>query len=560
MRIIYCLALLWPMMGAAKTTWLVVDQFGYLPKAPKVAVLRTPVVGFDAQDRRLPLKGPYRLVRGDELVGVFQAKAFQNAQVDPGSGDITSHIDFTSVEKPGTYFFTDGHGRRSMSFQIDSHVYHPVLAKAVATFVYQRSGMDKAPPLVEPRYADGPSHLMERQCLPYDGKGKVRDLSGGHYDAGDFNKYTNFAAKVWVLLLRAYGKHEDLLLDLKKDLDYALEFFEKMQTKKGGMLSIVAAETTSPPSAAQRPCRYGPVSSSASYSGAWVFAEAAFLAKDPKDRQRYLKRAELAYRFASEHPSVRFYNNDKEHGTEGLGYGQQELSERELLMRQVAAALSLKALRVSVPFDQKAFFAMMPPQNLEERQLLGQLSEGSKEAKAFDQRVRDRFLDSDPYLASLEGSYWGSNQLRAAYGAYFLEQGLKKRAAGYLHSLHGVNPLGLVYLSRMEAWGAERSVKHIFHGWFSKESGLPPPPGFLVGGPNQTFRLPACCPAACGGELGCQKADLTPPLGQPPLKSYLDFHNPYPQNSWQVSEPSTFYQAHYIAFLASLIEAFKTEE
>ena len=65
--------------------------------------------------------------------------------------------------------------------------------------------------------------------------------------------------------------------------------------------------------------------------------------------------------------------------------------------------------------------------------------------------------------------------------------------AAYLHYLHGVNPLGKVYLSNMARIGAENSVDQFFHSWFADGSArgtasatrtYGPPPGFLVGGPN----------------------------------------------------------------------------
>jgi len=65
-------------------------------------------------------------------------------------------------------------------------------------------------------------------------------------------------------------------------------------------------------------------------------------------------------------------------------------------------------------------------------------------------------------------------------------------AMGYLHYLHGVNPLGFVYLTNMKSAGASHSANTMFHNWFAystrweRASGaMPgPPPGYLVGGPN----------------------------------------------------------------------------
>ena len=43
---------------------------------------------------------------------------------------------------------------------------------------------------------------------------------------------------------------------------------------------------------------------------------------------------------------------------------------------------------------------------------------------------------------------------------------------------------------------------------------------------------------------------LTPPLGQPPMKSYLQFNDGWPANSWEITENSNGYQVQYIRLLA----------
>jgi hypothetical protein len=131
-------------------------------------------------------------------------------------------------------------------------------------------------------------------------------------------------------------------------------------------------------------------------------------------------------------------------------------------------------------------------------------------------------------------------------------------AADYLHYLHGVNPLGKVYLSNMGAFGASNSVDRFFHSWFadgsrwSSVSGSPngPPPGYLVGGPNQHYSWEAGCPQlnpACGIVMP------SPPAGQPPQKSYKDFNTSWPIDSWSVTEPDLLYQVAYIRLLSKFV-------
>jgi hypothetical protein len=109
---------------------------------------------------------------------------------------------------------------------------------------------------------------------------------------------------------------------------------------------------------------------------------------------------------------------------------------------------------------------------------------------------------------------WGSNKgkamqarlyhLVAMYGEdpILSDAGLAA-ALEYAHYLHGVNPLGLVYLTNMTPAGASHFAKTMFHSWFAYGTRwqqvaeqLPgPPPGFLVGGPNPQFSVDACCRA-----------------------------------------------------------------
>ncbi len=108
---------------------------------------------------------------------------------------------------------------------------------------------------------------------------------------------------------------------------------------------------------------------------------------------------------------------------------------------------------------------------------------------------------------------WGSNQTKSSMGNLFTaavvhgldsatDADFMRAAARYIHYLHGVNPLSLVYLSNMNEHGAENSVNEFYHTWFADKSAAwdrvgtstyGPPPGFLTGGPNPTYSWDACC-------------------------------------------------------------------
>ncbi|NHZ65813.1 glycoside hydrolase family 9 protein [Massilia genomosp. 1] len=111
----------------------------------------------------------------------------------------------------------------------------------------------------------------------------------------------------------------------------------------------------------------------------------------------------------------------------------------------------------------------------------------------------------------------------------------------------------------MGGLGASNPVDQFYHTWFVhgsakwdsvKDSTYGPPPGLLVGGPNPGYHWENACPAVhplCGAQ------SPTPPTGQPPQKSYVDFNDSWPLNSWEVTENSNGYQSAYIRLLSRFV-------
>jgi endoglucanase len=88
--------------------------------------------------------------------------------------------------------------------------------------------------------------------------------------------------------------------------------------------------------------------------------------------------------------------------------------------------------------------------------------------------------NQDPYLAYMPQYTWGSNSVQANTGDFLAEVVVHKldaanadvmRAASrFVHYLHGTNPLSLVYLTNMGAYGAENGATQIFHTWLADGS------------------------------------------------------------------------------------------
>src|SRR5690606_32653136 len=133
------------------------------------------------------------------------------------AGDKAWWFDFSSVSKPGTYAVVDKTNNvRSPGFKIGADIYQPVLKHAMRSFYYQRAGKPKEAPYAEAGWTDAASHGQDKQARLFSDKNNTateRDLSGGWYDAGDYNKYTSWHANYLVALLHAYMEKPEAWTD-----------------------------------------------------------------------------------------------------------------------------------------------------------------------------------------------------------------------------------------------------------------------------------------------------------------------------------------------------------
>ena len=598
-----------------------VDQFGYLPGQQKIAVLRDPVTGFDNTEAFEP-GATLRVVNTANNAVAFtgSATAWNGGATDASSGDRAWLFDFSSVTAAGSYEILDvDRNVRSARFDIGANVYRPVLVQAVRTFFYQRAGHAKATPFAGAGWVDAASHLgplQDANARRYDAAQDAsteRDLRGGWYDAGDYNKYTSWTSEYIVGLLHAYTENPGIwtddfnipesgngVPDLLDEVKWGVDHLVRLQNDDGSVLSIVGMAHASPPSSATGPSVYGRASTSATLSAAAAYAQAArvFGALNTPAFNTYTAglrtRAQDAWAWAVANPAVIFRNNDQAAGTAGLGAGQQEVDDAGRETKRLVAAVYLFALTgeatyrdyVDANYTRAPMFASfwLSPFSAGVTQPLLFYASLPGATPAVATAIKDRYVSlwdgadgwgavatrRDPYGAFITDYTWGSSSVKALAGSMFVDQatyGLGTRAAAakmdagaaYLHYLHGVNPLGKVYLSNMGAYGAEDSVDQFYHSWFADGSALwdsvsgstfGPPPGFVVGGPNPSYNWDDRCPgvsAACGGAV------LSPPRGQPAQKSYLDFNTSWPLNSWSVTENSNGYQTNYIRLLARYV-------
>lgn len=606
---------------SAQTPPIIVDQFGYLPALDKIAIIKDPKVGFDSRLSFSPGQR-YAVVNRStgQVVYTGQPVPWKNGKIDESSGDRIWHFDFSTVRTPGRYVIRDIDRRvDSFEFEISSAVYTPVLKTAFKTMYLQRAGFEKRAPFAPRGFSDRASHLGQGQ----DSEARLfnrmndpstqRDLRGGWYDAGDYNKYTGWTAEYIVSLLGAYLENPSVwsddfgipesgngVSDLLDEVKWGLDWLERMQNRDGAMLSVMGLSEGSPPSSAKDPSRYGPPNSSATISSAGAFAMAAKVYRNvpgyEAHAKRYRSRADKAWRWVEANPRVKFWNNDPRSNSEGLAAGQQEVEADRMANKTLIAAVHMSAMTGDSYFNgviERLYASVKPmdastPNGYEANMAFDMLYYARQPStpKRFAARIRQDYAThllggyngwpvvaakEDPYGAYVDGYWWGSNRIKAHRGEVYTQAiharvGSNSRmdylnaAAGYIHYIHGVNPLNKVYLSNMGKYGAENSVTQIYHNWFKHstdwdevgKSRFGPAPGFLVGGPNDSYSRDQCCNTECGG-YGAQMCKLPikmPPTGQPPAKSYADFNEGWPLNSWEITENSNSYQIAYIRLLS----------
>ncbi|MBT1705052.1 glycoside hydrolase family 9 protein [Chryseosolibacter indicus] len=610
----------------AQNKYIVIDQFGYLTNARKIAVIRDPQTGFDAADSFTP-GTTYSVVSVSSGNSVFTGSptAWNNGTTDVSSGDKAWWFDFSSVNAPGKYYILDvNKDVRSYEFNIGDDVYKNILKHAVRSFFYQRVGFEKATKYAGAEWADAASHiknLQDKNARQYNRQNDAsteRDVSGGWYDAGDYNKYTNWTANYVVDFMRAYleapgvwgddynipesGNHvPDILDEARWGIDHLL----RMQNENGSVLSIVGLSHASPPSSAAGPTLYGTPSTSATLNTAAAFAIASkvYGGRGMISYSNKLKDSAIkAWNWANANPNVIFKNNDNASGTAGLGAGQQETDDYGRLVAKLEAAVFLFEItnetkyrdffdsnyskvhliewNFAYPFETAnqeilLYYTKLPKAT---PSVVNPIKAVYKDAMNGEENLAAYYNAKDPYRAHIKDYTWGSNSTKGSQGLMFMDlitygiddtknEDAAVAAVGYINYLHGVNPLSLVYLSNMYAYGADNGVNEFYHSWFANGSSkwdragvstYGPAPGYVTGGPNPGYDYDACCGTnTCGGNNNaiCNSESLTPPRGQPAQKSYKDFNTSWPLNSWSVTENSNGYQLNYIRLLSKFVAA-----
>ncbi len=595
-------------MAQNTTDHIHIDQFGYLPTAKKVAVISNPVTGYNSSASYTP-GSTLELV--NEVTG---AVAFSGAPMvwDNGathvqSGDKGWWFDFSSVTTPGDYFIRDAtNNTKSYTFKIDEFVYIELLKAAGRMFYYNRCNDSKASPFAEANWTDGDNFrnaLQDANCRYYLDPNNValeKDLTGGWFDAGDYNKYVTFASTAIHDLLNAYEENTDAfgddwnipesgngLPDVIDEIKWELDWLKKMQNADGSvhikMGSISYSENaSSPPSANTDPRYYGPTCSSSAIALAGMFAHAALVFEDipslASEAASLETLAELSWIYVLPQLNTSNLDEDCDDGTIKAGDADRNTADQRT--EALLAAFYLYELTGATNYGDWIINNINDAPPVLDDWLGINYMDVNKELFSYaaspnaNTATKNEIInsvtphiegdwngffgvnDEDLYRSFMpDWSYdWGSNSAKARYGVLSLllkEYGLdpsqdasfEQKAEEQLHYYHGVNPQNLVYLSNMYSYGAEKSANEIYHAWFDNGTDYDHALNSLYG--------PAPGYVVGGANGSYTYAPLSPPYNQPLQKAYLDFNDGFPMNSWEITEPAIYYQASYIRLLAN---------
>ncbi len=550
--------------AASPTTDIKVDQVGYLPSAPKIALVAAATPAIDFTVRR----------SSDDSV-VLQGKLSPPA-ADADSGDHVQAADFSSLRDPGRYYLDVANVGRSWNFQIAPDVYARAFYLAMRSYYGQRCGtaVDLGPEFPGYKHAachpDGQFHATsgEAGAHPHDGK--------GWHDAGDYGRYVvnsgiSTGTLLWTYeLFGARIQKKTLNLpesgngtpDILNEIRWNLDWMLSMQASDGGVWHKQTSErfcgfimpeddklTSYVIGTGAEPFK----SSCATGDFAAVMAIAARVYRpyDLAFANTALAAAKRAWAWLVKNPAVLF-RNPKSISTGDYGdrdcadeifWAAAELwrTTRDASYEQYVAAHAPGFLR-SIGPSNPPNWGNVAALGLWTYALSGIKTPLANEIRSTSAEAADALVErtrQNPYHHDMttKDYNWGSNSNAANYGLQLLvanalhpDPRYVDAAAENLHYILGRNTLSLSFVTRV----GEHPFQHPHHRP-SAAGGLAEPwPGLMSGGPNHAK----------------QDSEMRTMPDLPPAKMYLDRTGSYASNEIAIN-----WNAPLVFLLAGLLPA-----
>ncbi|MFC5412368.1 glycoside hydrolase family 9 protein [Larkinella bovis] len=592
---------------------IIVDQFGWRPSARKIVVFANPINGQNNQSSYTP-GSQFQIRRSSDNTTVFTGTVttWNNGNLHDDSGDRAWHGDFSGLTTPGAYYVYDPtNNLRSYEFDIRDDIYAAALKASTRTFYYQRSGTS-IPAQYGGNWTHGPAHMQDANALLYTSSaqpGTQRNVTGGWYDAGDYNKYIPFLNHtLWNLMVgyelrpTAFTDNTNIpesgngVPDLLDELKWELDWMLRMQADNGGVHSRVTVTSyengSDDPATDTQPRYYTNITTWSTATFAAVMAHAArlygsYAGQYPGYVTTLRTAAEKAWTYLEAHPSMLPASGTDGASTAAADAGSNPGDDKR---RRIAAAAELFSTTGAEKY--KAFFdvhyndvsgtsenGFHPFTNGHlDASLCWELNrayyiyaKANGATPGVVAALKEKFKNtmdwpveayhtqkSDPYLGFMwTGHYsWGSNLQKALWAllpilAVDLDVNPAKNdlyreiAEEYLHYFHGRNPLSWTYLSNMGPRGANAGAENSVDEFY--HSWFRDGSARYDGAASQFGPAPGFL---VGGPNVYYGGTSSPPKNQPAMKAYRNWNTSYPEPSWEISEPAIYNQAGYTFLVA----------
>ncbi|MCI9316162.1 MAG: hypothetical protein HFI57_14510 [Lachnospiraceae bacterium] len=211
---------------------ILVDQVGYASDSSKVAFFRGEL-----------LPDYFMIIDADSGQEVYKGE-IEKRGYDQQTGESVSYGDFTSFQKPGTYYIEAAVIGQSYSFTIADNPYGDLFDVALKQYYYNRCGLTLSAELAGDA-AHNACHAREAQ-MKAEAAVKL-DVSGGWHVDGAANRDVTTGCRTVNYLLLAYELYPEVfgddagipesgneIPDLLDEVKYEIDWLLKMQDAKSG--------------------------------------------------------------------------------------------------------------------------------------------------------------------------------------------------------------------------------------------------------------------------------------------------------------------------------------
>ena len=231
------LVLFLTVLTASGSSWIRINQLGYLPQSVKVAVL--------ISDQKTQLS-PFQLIEVTSGKVFFEGKPLEYSGEKWGMKS-AARLSFTSFEKEGRYYIKMGTSQ-SPEFTISPDVYKGSADYTLNYMRQQRCGYNP--------YLKDSCHTHDGFIVDHPTKsGQIIDVKGGWHDASDYLQYVTTSANATYQMLYAYSQNPEIFgdqfnasglpgadgtPDILNEIRWGLDWLMKMNPDSGEMYNQIA--------------------------------------------------------------------------------------------------------------------------------------------------------------------------------------------------------------------------------------------------------------------------------------------------------------------------------